>query len=173
MDVGRSLLGKILRIRQFIKGCRCQLTMNASIKMMEELKENVTAGNEVESIGCECCGMSEECTPTYIERVKELFGGKWICGLCSEAVKEQMRRSNSDTMTKEEAMRSHMSLCSKFNRTIRLNPKLSLAVSMRDIARKSSEQRRSIKATPPGSMIVRAISCGPRLDVDIKQSQIQ
>ncbi|URD71895.1 hypothetical protein MUK42_26221 [Musa troglodytarum] len=113
--------------------------------------------------------MSEDCTPTYIRRIKEFFRGRWICGLCSEAVKEQMKRTPAATM--EEAVDSHTSLCKKFNRTVRLNPKLSLAVSMRDIARKSSE-RRTIDGMP-ASKIVRAMNCGPKLAVAIKQSQIQ
>ncbi|CAD5183821.1 unnamed protein product [Musa acuminata subsp. malaccensis] len=142
-------------------------TMNA-IKIMEELNEKATT-NDVESAECECCGMSEDCTPTYIRRIKEFFHGRWICGLCSEAVKEQMKRTPAATM--EEAVDSHTSLCKKFNRTVRLNPKLSLAVSMRDIARKSSE-RRTIDGMP-GSKIVRSMNCGPKLDVAIKQSQIQ
>ncbi|URD75230.1 hypothetical protein MUK42_07768 [Musa troglodytarum] len=142
--------------------------MMAAIKIMEELNEKATA-NDVESAECECCGMSEDCTPTYIRRIKEFFRGRWICGLCSEAVKEQMKRTPAATM--EEAVDSHTSLCKKFNRTVRLNPKLSLAVSMRDIARKSSE-RRTIDGMP-ASKIVRAMNCGPKLAVAIKQSQIQ
>ncbi|XP_065032686.1 uncharacterized protein LOC135672443 [Musa acuminata AAA Group] len=137
-------------------------------KIVEELKEQAN-GSDVQSVECECCGISEDCTPRYIKRIKEFFHGIWICGLCSEAVKEQMKRTPA--VTKEQALETHMSLCKKFNRTTRLNPKLSLAVSMRDIARKSSE-RRTIKDVP-GSKIVRAMSCGPRLDVNIKQSQVQ
>ncbi|XP_074568089.1 uncharacterized protein LOC141824660 [Curcuma longa] len=122
-----------------------------------------------ESVRCECCGMWEDCTPTYIRRIKEQFHGKWICGLCSEAVKEQMKRAKHNT--KEQALETHMSHCSKFNRTVRLNPKLSLAVAMRDIARKNSERRTNSEGMP--NELVRPISCGPRLDFDHKQAQIQ
>ncbi|KAG0486421.1 hypothetical protein HPP92_008516 [Vanilla planifolia] len=48
--------------------------------------------SEVENANCECCGMSEECTPEYIRRVRARFCGRWICGLCSEAVKEEMQK---------------------------------------------------------------------------------
>nr|XP_029120232.1 uncharacterized protein LOC105040714 [Elaeis guineensis] len=136
--------------------------------IIEEVNEAMTP-NEVENVGCECCGMSEDCTPTYIIRIKEFFCGKWICGLCSEAVKEQLKRTPALAM--EEAVESHMALCKKFNRTTRLNPKLSLASAMRDIARKSSARR--ISKDSCGPEIARTISCGEVLDLKIKRSPIQ
>ncbi|CAL9095725.1 uncharacterized protein LOC103988764 [Musa acuminata AAA Group] len=99
-----------------------------------------TRSNEVESVKCECCGMSQDCTRIYIERIKAFFCGHWVCGLCSEAVKEEMRLRPAVAM--EEAMRAHMALCKGFNRS-RLNPQLSLASAMRDIARKSLQHRTS------------------------------
>lgn len=107
----------------------------------------------VESVRCECCGLSEDCTPTYIRRIKERFDGRWICALCSEAVKEQMKRGAAKHGSKEQALESHMSLCSKYNRTVRLNPKLSLAMAMRDIARKSSERRTMNTAAMPNKTV--------------------
>uniref|UniRef100_J3LK81 Uncharacterized protein n=1 Tax=Oryza brachyantha TaxID=4533 RepID=J3LK81_ORYBR len=44
---------------------------------------------EVESAKCECCELREDCTRGYILGVKADFGGRWLCGLCSEAVVEQ------------------------------------------------------------------------------------
>ncbi|WOL17071.1 hypothetical protein Cni_G25860 [Canna indica] len=129
----------------------------------------MNANDEVESVECESCGMSEDCTPTYASQTKEFFYGRWICGLCSEAVKEKMRRAPELTM--DEALESHTSLSKSFNKTIRLNPKLSLAVSMKDIARKISE-RRLINHGLSNNAFVRTMSCGPRLDVSLKQSQI-
>lgn len=91
---------------------------------------------------CECCGMAEECTPTFIGRVREHFQGKYVCGLCTEAVKERQQRCDPDVMiTVRAAVEAHAALCQRFNSTVRLNPKLSLASSMRDIARKSSQNR--------------------------------
>ncbi|PKA46834.1 hypothetical protein AXF42_Ash015728 [Apostasia shenzhenica] len=92
--------------------------------------------------------MQEECTPEYIAGVRELFCGRWVCGLCSEAVKEIMRKRRNIVILApaavlEEALASHTAFCEQFNRTTRLNPKLSLARSMRDIARKSSQHRSS------------------------------
>lgn len=124
--------------------------------------------SEAESVQCECCGMSEDCTPTYIGRIKEFFCGKWICGLCSEAVKEKLKRAPA--LTVEEALESHMALCMQFNRTTRLNPKLSLAGAMRDIARKSSQHRSSKDLCPP--KIARTKSCGPWMDVKSRSSTI-
>uniref|UniRef100_N1QT60 DUF1677 domain-containing protein n=1 Tax=Aegilops tauschii TaxID=37682 RepID=N1QT60_AEGTA len=40
----------------------------------------------VESAKCECCELREDCTRGYIVGVKADFGGRWLCGLCSEAV---------------------------------------------------------------------------------------
>ena len=127
-------------------------------------------GVEARSVRCECCGMAEECTPTYIGRVRERFQGKWVCGLCAEAVKE--RQAREPALTVGGAVAAHAAMCERFNSTVRLNPKLSLASSMRDIARKSSmhrSRRNSVDggggatATPPsacgGDKLGRASSC--------------
>ncbi|CAL4894480.1 unnamed protein product [Urochloa decumbens] len=98
-------------------------------------------GAEARSVRCECCGMAEECTPTYIGRVRERFQGKWVCGLCAEAVKERQAR-DPGLVTVARAVEAHAAMCERFNSTVRLNPKLSLASSMRDIARKSGQNRR-------------------------------
>ncbi|WOL07122.1 hypothetical protein Cni_G15859 [Canna indica] len=45
--------------------------------------------SEVESAKCECSRLEEECTEEYISRVKADFGGKWLCGLCAEAVRDE------------------------------------------------------------------------------------
>jgi hypothetical protein len=96
-------------------------------------------GTEARSVRCECCGMAEDCTPTYVARVRERFQGKWVCGLCTEAVKERLAREPA--LTVASAVDAHAALCERFNSTVRLNPKLSLASSMRDIARKSCQHR--------------------------------
>ncbi|KAL5219941.1 hypothetical protein ABZP36_024654 [Zizania latifolia] len=105
--------------------------------------------SDARSVQCECCGMAEDCTPGYIGRVRARFEGRWVCGLCSEAVSE--RRRLEPALTVGEAVESHASLCSSFNRTVRLNPTLSLARSMRDIARTSClSRRRSARAAARG-----------------------
>lgn len=69
--------------------------------------------SEVEFIICNCCSLTEECTPAYIERVRERYFGKWICGLCAEAIKDEIVRSKRLIST-EEAMKIHMNFCNKF-----------------------------------------------------------
>lgn len=118
--------------------------------------------SEVEHATCECCGMSEECTPAYIKRVRETFSGRWICGLCSEAVKEEMEKMGGK---KEEALDAHMSACSKFSRIGRKQPVLYQAEAMREILRKRSSRLRDpklaaeAKAKKNRGGIVRTSSC--------------
>ncbi|XP_040378238.1 uncharacterized protein LOC121053887 [Oryza brachyantha] len=50
----------------------------------------VAAPVEVEWAECACCGLREECTPTYAEGVRARYGGRWLCGLCGEAVGEEL-----------------------------------------------------------------------------------
>ncbi|KAG2390132.1 uncharacterized protein HKW66_Vig0224620 [Vigna angularis] len=49
----------------------------------------------------------------YIGRVKERYGGRWICGLCSEAVKEEREREKI-MITTDEALKRHMRFCQQF-----------------------------------------------------------
>ncbi|XP_039006940.1 uncharacterized protein LOC120134542 [Hibiscus syriacus] len=70
------------------------ITFQVSKEVLDNYKEtSATCENqlppisEVEDAKFECCGMSEEYTPEYIERIRNKFLGKWICGLCAEAVK--------------------------------------------------------------------------------------
>ncbi|KAJ1263704.1 hypothetical protein BS78_09G206700 [Paspalum vaginatum] len=122
--------------------------------------EYPAADAEARSVRCECCGMAEECTPTYIGRVRERFEGKWVCGLCAEAVKERLAREPA--LGVAGAVDAHAAMCQRFNSTVRLNPKLSLASSMRDIARKSCMHRRSSldAAAGGGATATRTSPCG-------------
>ncbi|XP_050365727.1 uncharacterized protein LOC126784300 [Argentina anserina] len=96
--------------------------------------------SEVEEAKCECCGLSEECTAEYINRVRNQFSGKLICGLCAEAVNGEMDKNGGK---KEEAVNEHMSACVKFNRLERANPVLYQAEAIKEILRKSSSTGRS------------------------------
>ncbi|XP_058745448.1 uncharacterized protein LOC131618200 isoform X1 [Vicia villosa] len=97
----------------------------------------VVAQNEVEFAICECCGLTEECTPAYIERIRERYQGKWVCGLCGEAVKDEIVRSERLVST-EEAMATHMNFCKKFNTSgPPPNPAVHLISAMRQILRRS------------------------------------
>ena len=67
----------------------------------------------VSSVKCYCCGLTEECTPRYIDRVRERYEGRWICGLCAEAVEEETLKSPRD-MSTDEALKRHVSFFQKF-----------------------------------------------------------
>ncbi|XP_010916735.1 uncharacterized protein [Elaeis guineensis] len=131
--------------------------------------------SEVEDAKCECCGMSEECTPGYIHRVREKFSGKWICGLCSEAVKEELEKNGGK---QDEALNSHMSMCVEFNRVGRTHPVLFQAEAMREILRKSRLDGRGgrTKSTSPKEResvkrggITRSSSCIPAITKEINE----
>ncbi|KAF3326720.1 hypothetical protein FCM35_KLT08350 [Carex littledalei] len=90
---------------------------------------------DIESAQCECCGLNEECTQEYIVEVKSNFGGKWLCGLCSEAVRDEVvRRKKNGEGSLEEAVNDHMSFCRMF----KSNPAIRVAEGMRQMLRKRS-----------------------------------
>ncbi|RAL45844.1 hypothetical protein DM860_005998 [Cuscuta australis] len=74
----------------------------------EEAAAVAAKSNEVVFAKCECCGMTEECTESYVAKVREKNQGRWICGLCAEAVKDAMVRSER-RIGNEEALNRHMS----------------------------------------------------------------
>ncbi|XP_010267181.1 PREDICTED: uncharacterized protein LOC104604506 [Nelumbo nucifera] len=128
---------------------------DVSAEMYKYHKES----NEVESVKCECCGLIEDCTPDYMGRIRNLYCGKWVCGLCSEAVKERLKRAPGTAM--EEAVSCHRDFCQKFSSTTIPNPKLSLAWAMRDIAKRSSLRRGSNMFSK--QKIARTNSCDHRI----------
>ena len=67
----------------------------------------------VKSVTCDTCGFTEECTPAYIHRVKDRYKGHWLCGLCAEAVKDEVVRSPT-RISVEEALRRHTTFCHRF-----------------------------------------------------------
>lgn len=131
--------------------------------------------SEVEDAKCECCGMVEECTPEYIDRVRNKFLGKWVCGLCSEAVKEELQKSGGSN--KEEALAAHMNACVRFNKYGRAYPVLSQAEAMREMLKKSkldgrlrakSISPRDKLAVPKKGGIARSSSCIPAITRDMR-----
>lgn len=86
-------------------------------------------------VKCECCGLKEDCTQDYIIGVKAKFDGKWLCGLCSEAVIDEVSRGKKKKpFGMEEAVKAHMSFCGKF----RSNPAVRVADGMRQMLRRRS-----------------------------------
>lgn len=116
--------------------------------------------SEVEDAKCECCGMSEECTPEYINCVRDKYSGRWICGLCSEAVKEEMEKNGG---RQKEALDTHMSVCMRFNRFGRTKPVLYQAEAMKEMLRRSSRGPRAKSSSPRKGSIARSSSCIPAI----------
>ncbi|CAE5968188.1 unnamed protein product [Arabidopsis arenosa] len=88
---------------------------------------------EIESVRCECCGLMEDCTQDYISEVKSNFDNKWLCGLCSEAVRDEVSRRKMTTV--DEALKAHVSFCGKFKKD---NPAVHVADGMRQMLRRRS-----------------------------------
>uniref|UniRef100_A0A1D1XZ58 Sulfate transporter n=1 Tax=Anthurium amnicola TaxID=1678845 RepID=A0A1D1XZ58_9ARAE len=91
---------------------------------------------EVESVKCECCGLQEDCTQDYIREVKAKFEGKWLCGLCAEAVRDELAkgRKKKKGYSLEEATRAHMAFC----RRSKSNPAVMVADGVRQMLRRRS-----------------------------------
>lgn len=136
---------------------------------INDLKELPTI-SEVEDAKCECCGMSEECTPEYIDRVRDKFMGKWVCGLCAEAVKEELEKNGGK---KEEALSAHMNACVRFNKYGRAFPVLFQAQAMKEMLKRNNLDGRirakSISPRDKGGVknikgsLARSSSCIPAL----------
>nr|GME15768.1 30S ribosomal protein [Ipomoea batatas]GME17081.1 30S ribosomal protein [Ipomoea batatas] len=88
----------------------------------------------------------------YIETIRERYQGKWICGLCAEAVKDEIVRSESERLiSAEEALARHLNFCKKFRSTTPPpNPAVHLIAAMKQILRRSSESLkvRSLPSSP-------------------------
>ncbi|RWR85380.1 hypothetical protein CKAN_01424200 [Cinnamomum micranthum f. kanehirae] len=89
---------------------------------------------EIESVICECCGLKEDCTQDYITEVKARFDEKWLCGLCAEAVRDELSKGvgKKKDCGVEEAVKAHMSFCRKF----KSNPAVQVADGMKQMLRK-------------------------------------
>lgn len=146
----------------------------SSEQSKETIDVNLPPISEVEDAKCECCGMCEEYTLEYIQRVREKFSGKWICGLCAEAVKEEMEKNGG---RREEALGAHMNVCVRFNRIGRAYPALFQADAMREILKKSTGlegrgvRAKSISPRDRGGSkkggIARSSSCIPAITKEI------
>ena len=82
---------------------------------------------------CDCCGLKEDCTQDYISEVKANFDGKWLCGLCSEAVRDEVNRGKKQSGM-DEAVKAHMAFCRKY----KSNPAIRVADGMRQMLRRRS-----------------------------------
>ncbi|XP_039070782.1 uncharacterized protein LOC120217772 [Hibiscus syriacus] len=117
--------------------------------MAVSAETQATSGKpEVDSVKCDCCRLTEECTPTYIEHIRERYQGKWICGLCTEAVKDEITRTQRLIST-EEAMARHMKVWQAFvSSGPPADPTVHLISAMRSILRRSLDCPRGLRSTP-------------------------
>ncbi|OIT28778.1 PREDICTED: uncharacterized protein LOC109212219 [Nicotiana attenuata] len=139
-------------------------------KEVSNVERDLPPISEVENAKCECCGMSEEFTHEYIDKVRKKYSGKWICGLCVEAVKEEAEKNGGKN---EEALSSHMSACSKFNKFGRAYPVLNQAKAMREMLKRNTRDGKGIlraksisprdKIIPKKGGIARSTSCIPAI----------
>ncbi|PWA81264.1 hypothetical protein CTI12_AA189250 [Artemisia annua] len=90
-----------------------------AIKSNAVVADAVHFHSHVELVKCESCGFIEECTLPYISQIKEHYNGRWICGLCMEAVKYEMLRAGN-FITTEEALVRHIDLYNSFRSSCRL-----------------------------------------------------
>ncbi|PUZ63575.1 hypothetical protein GQ55_3G079000 [Panicum hallii var. hallii] len=169
LQTGNCLLGpKIFQKKdQELRRSFSECSNNAKTNQLIPGGGSGSSSSEVaaETVRCACCSVPEDCTAAYILRVRAAHCGSWVCGLCAEAVGERLRRDPGAGV--EAALRSHTAVCRDFNATTRLNPKLSLAGSMRDIARRSFNRRASSATTCHDELrasktMERAVSCQPR-----------
>ncbi|CAL9102022.1 unnamed protein product [Musa acuminata var. zebrina] len=124
------------------------------------------AAVEVEFAACDCCGLTEECTPAYIAGVREQYGGRWICGLCAEAVQDEIRRSEL-LISPEEAMVRHASFCRSFRSAdaAAVDPAEQLIAAVRQLLRRTLDSPRAARSTPssPRTAVTRTRSGFPAL----------
>ncbi|KAI3454188.1 hypothetical protein Pfo_010851 [Paulownia fortunei] len=122
----------------------------------------ILKGTDLAFAKCECCGLTEECTEEYIKRVRDRYLGRWICGLCAEAVKDELLRSE-ERIGNEEALNQHMSFCKKF-KTLSppKNPTEELISAVKQLLLRSLDSPRSSPVRKP--CLVRSESCFPALD---------
>ncbi|KAK8992647.1 hypothetical protein V6N11_048720 [Hibiscus sabdariffa] len=129
------------------------MVVSAPTQETQATPAKLVAQTDVEFAKCDCCGLTEECTPTYIETVRQRYQGKWICGLCAEAIKDEIIRTERLIST-EEAMVRHMNFCQKFvSSGPPPDPTVHLISAMRSILRKSLDSARGLRSSPPISLI--------------------
>lgn len=89
--------------------------MSAAAAGQEVAPAIAAAAAEVEWAVCACCGLREECTPAYVAGVRAQYGGRWLCGLCGEAVGEELAAAGegrgSVLVEVEAAIARHASFC--------------------------------------------------------------
>ncbi|KAJ7955999.1 DUF1677 family protein [Quillaja saponaria] len=137
---------------------------------------------EVESVKCDSCGFTEECTPAYILRLRERYQGRWLCGLCIEAVKDEVLRSDRLIST-EEALNRHISFCKNFRSSTPVNETEHPIFAMSRVIRRNLDTPRPHRSNSSGALpsvdgvrsktLVRTGSCFSSLSRAINQTTSQ
>ncbi|XP_057737700.1 uncharacterized protein LOC130954944 [Arachis stenosperma] len=131
-------------------------------KSMSAAETTAAAAVEaVSSVKCYCCGLTEECTPRYIDRVRERYEGRWICGLCAEAVKEETLKSRRDIST-DEALKRHVSFFQEFRSSSSSSGPQDLILAMKQLLLRSldsSSSSSSPRSSGGGRRLGRSQSC--------------
>ncbi|WVZ55702.1 hypothetical protein U9M48_006329 [Paspalum notatum var. saurae] len=78
----------------------------------QEVTPAIVAAAEAEEWEvCACCGLREECTPAYAAGVRARYGGRWLCGLCGDAVGEEIAAGRGPVLDVEAAIARHAAFC--------------------------------------------------------------
>ncbi|XP_061361791.1 uncharacterized protein LOC133305553 [Gastrolobium bilobum] len=118
---------------------------------------------EVECVKCDSCGFTEECTLSYISRLRQRYQGKWLCGLCVEAVKDEVVRSEK-LITIEEAIERHSSFCRDFRSSTPLKETEHPIFAMSRILRKNLDSPKPLRSNSSGDLPpVDGVSAPPSL----------
>lgn len=135
-------------------------------------KPNPPPPIEVHCVKCDSCGFTEDCTPAYIARVRERYQGRWICGLCVEAVKDEALRSDRLIST-EEALNRHISFCTNFRSSSKEKTEHPI-LAMGRVFRRSLDTPRAVRSNSSSSLgdvqrvrgppLFRSGSCFPALN---------
>ncbi|KAJ8504434.1 hypothetical protein OPV22_005320 [Ensete ventricosum] len=100
---------------------------------------------------CACCGLREECTPAYVAKVRERYSGRWVCGLCGEAVKYEICRSERRIST-EEALSRHTIFSESFRSAAPpIDTAEHLIAAMRQLLRRSLNSPRATRGAKTSS----------------------
>lgn len=101
--------------------------------------------SELETATCHCCGLIEECTLAYIAAVSRRYNGRWICGLCSEAINDEICRSKRLIST-EEAVNRHVSFCRRSGDPPVIETAEDFIAAIRQILRRRLDSPRAVRS---------------------------
>lgn len=138
-------------------------TMEAKAVSGIEIEMQSAKHREVEFAKCDCCGLTEECTIEYIKGVCERYQGRWICGLCAEAIKDEIVRSER-LISAEEALNRHMNFFKQFRSSSPPNHTESLISAVKQLLLRTLDSPRSLRKGGSICVLSSSESCLSSLD---------